>query len=445
MHASQVADTLIPSARPDLAGRLRPVERRRMRWPADGPEWVTLGVAVACVVATFWYIHRYALNILYFDQFTNVVLIHQARTGTLTWSDLWAQHNENRVLFPNLVVLFLGWADHLNVVAEDWINGLLSLCGDRPGRPDPQATVAIDPVDPLLPGHRPVGVLLPTEQCPVRLQPHLVHGAGRRGRRAVRAGPPAVDRSGARPGSRHRRGRQLFVAPGPPGVAGGYRTALLPGTFGAAARWPGHWPWSSPPPSTCGDSTSPGSTSASTLGLGSKVLWFLAEVANITGGPQSSSATYIPGAMVAIGAAVLVIAGVAFAFGLRRGQQDGAAVGLALVVFGLLFVASAVQGRIGLGLATADRYSIFVLTIWVGTYLGLLTFRDRQVVETTSRLAGTGPMDRGIAIAMEWIQTDQDHRSGSRAKSRGLGGPAGRHRRRGRTGDPGDRYPCPPV
>ena len=41
---------------------------------------------MACVVATFWYIHRYALNILYFDQFTNVVLIHQARTGTLNWS-----------------------------------------------------------------------------------------------------------------------------------------------------------------------------------------------------------------------------------------------------------------------------------------------------------------------------------------------------------------------
>ena len=60
--------------------------------------------------------------------------------------------------------------------------------------------------------------------------------------------------------------------------------------------------------------------------------------------------------MVAIGAAVLVTAGAGFTFDLRRGQRDGAAVGMALVVFGLLFVASAVEGHIDSG--SAPRIAI---------------------------------------------------------------------------------------
>ncbi len=86
------------------------------------------------------------------------------------------------------------------------------------------------------------------------------------------------------------------------------------------------------------------------------------------------------------------------------------------MVFGLLFVASAVEGRIGLGLSTADRYSMFVLTIWVGTYLGLLTFRDRQV-------AGTGG---GWWGSVRWIVASpppgasaegEDHRRGQVRKA----------------------------
>ncbi len=409
MRVSQVADTLIPSAPPALPDGSSG-QRSRLRWPADGPEWVTLGVAVACVVATFWYINRYALNILYFDQFTNVVLIHRARTGTLTWSDLWAQHNENRVLFPNFVVLLLGWADHLNVVVEDWINGLLACLAAglvvlTHKRWSPSIPwILYCPVIVLLASFYPLSNALfgfnLTWYMALAATAGALYVLDRpqvTGRALALAIVIAVVAS-------YSSLQGLLVWPA--GIALLYfrgRSLRLQGAWALAmVVTTAVFVWGF---------DFAGSTTASTLGIGSKVLWFLAEVANVTGGPQSSSTTYIPGAMVAVGAAVLVITGVAFAFGLRRGQMDGAAVGLALVVFGLVFVASAVEGRIGLGLSTADRYSIFVLTIWVGTYLGLLTFRDRQV-------AGTGRGWRGLA---RWIvaspspgagTVDEDRRSG---------------------------------
>jgi hypothetical protein len=77
------------------------------------------------VILYFWFIHQYALNIVYADQWHDIRLLGQSYSGTLTFHSLWAQYNENRIFFPNLIVLLLGHADHYNVVTLEYLSGLM--------------------------------------------------------------------------------------------------------------------------------------------------------------------------------------------------------------------------------------------------------------------------------------------------------------------------------
>jgi hypothetical protein len=77
------------------------------------------------VVLYFWFIHQYALNVVYADQWHDIGLLGQSYSGTLGFHSLWAQYNENRILFPNLIVLLLGHTDHYNVVFLEYLSGLM--------------------------------------------------------------------------------------------------------------------------------------------------------------------------------------------------------------------------------------------------------------------------------------------------------------------------------
>jgi len=54
-----------------------------------------------CVVA------RYAVPVPYWDQWEFVPLLEKTYHGQLTFHDLWAQHNEHRILFPRIIMLAL--------------------------------------------------------------------------------------------------------------------------------------------------------------------------------------------------------------------------------------------------------------------------------------------------------------------------------------------------
>ena len=73
----------------------------------------------------FLFIHQYAVNTIYNDQWWDVQLLQHWYSGTLNLSDLWVQHGENRILFANLVMLAVAGLAHLNTVAEAYLSGLL--------------------------------------------------------------------------------------------------------------------------------------------------------------------------------------------------------------------------------------------------------------------------------------------------------------------------------
>ena len=115
-----------PDARPtgDAAGRLTPV-----RWVERVDHRLialltVLGFGVPIVVY-FWVVHHFGLNTIWIDQWSDLGVISHAYSGHLTLSTLWAQHTENRILFPNLVVLLLAHTTHFNIVDEEFLSAIV--------------------------------------------------------------------------------------------------------------------------------------------------------------------------------------------------------------------------------------------------------------------------------------------------------------------------------
>jgi hypothetical protein len=76
------------------------------------------------VAAYFWFIHQYAVNSVFADQWSDVKIIDRLHSGTLTLGTLWAQYGQDRRFFPNLLVVVLAQTTHFNVVVEAYLGGL---------------------------------------------------------------------------------------------------------------------------------------------------------------------------------------------------------------------------------------------------------------------------------------------------------------------------------
>ena len=85
-----------------------------------------LGFAIPAAVY-IWFLHHYSLNVVASDQWYDVNLIGASYHGHLTLAALWAQHNENRIFFPNLIMLAMGRIDAFNVSVEEYLSALFLL------------------------------------------------------------------------------------------------------------------------------------------------------------------------------------------------------------------------------------------------------------------------------------------------------------------------------
>lgn len=89
---------------------------------------VVLG-AIACLAppATLAVlIGRFGVNIPYTDQWELVLLMQKERRVGLTFGDLVAQHGEQRMVFPRMVMLALARLTNWNIRAELLVNLLLA-------------------------------------------------------------------------------------------------------------------------------------------------------------------------------------------------------------------------------------------------------------------------------------------------------------------------------
>jgi hypothetical protein len=79
----------------------------------------------APVFGYLWMLHRYSVNVIVADQWDDLTVIGNSYTHSFDWGSLWAQHNENRIFFPNLIVLLLSRTTHFNIRVEENLSAVM--------------------------------------------------------------------------------------------------------------------------------------------------------------------------------------------------------------------------------------------------------------------------------------------------------------------------------
>src|SRR5215208_7141850 len=83
-----------------------------------------LPYAIACLPPLYLIIIilTNTVDVPFADQWALVPLLERSYRGTLSLHDLWAQHNEHRLLFPRLIMLALArlsaWNTHIEMLAN---------------------------------------------------------------------------------------------------------------------------------------------------------------------------------------------------------------------------------------------------------------------------------------------------------------------------------------
>jgi len=80
------------------------------------------------IIILIYFIFRYYVDAPFLDQWSLVPLLEKYCRNNLSINDLWAQHNEHRIFFPQLVMLLMAGATGWNIGFEVGINILLAVC-----------------------------------------------------------------------------------------------------------------------------------------------------------------------------------------------------------------------------------------------------------------------------------------------------------------------------
>ena len=90
---------------------------------------ISVAIAVAVLAGYVAYLARYATNGVYWDEWNWVDLMRRSYGGTLTLASLWAQHTENRMFFPNILVVTLGDVTGFSDVAFMYLGAIFLVAG----------------------------------------------------------------------------------------------------------------------------------------------------------------------------------------------------------------------------------------------------------------------------------------------------------------------------
>jgi hypothetical protein len=84
-------------------------------------------LALVPLAFLIWVVVQYAVDVPYRDQWELVPLLDKTYHGELTFPNLWAQHNEHRILFPRIIMLALARGTGWNTRYELAVNVILAI------------------------------------------------------------------------------------------------------------------------------------------------------------------------------------------------------------------------------------------------------------------------------------------------------------------------------
>jgi hypothetical protein len=376
-----------------------------------------LGFAIP-VVGYLVLLQHYSFNAIVADQWDDVWVIRQSYLHGFDWSSLWAIHTDNRILFPNLIVVALAHTVHFNIRVEEFLSAMmlfaataLFIWSHKRRSPDtplifycPVAflTLSFAQWQNALWGFQMAWFLVLL--C-AALTVVLVD-------RPVLTWP-------------------YFVVAALCAVVGSYSSlqGLLIWPVGLVLLYHRRRPrWTFVSWIVAAGATTAGyfhnfkgSAFNASTGSGWRIAWhhpfqalkfYLYVLGDILAVPWKQ-APGKPGnwAVMAFGFLILALAVlVLIVWGFRRDAVGGSPIGIALIVFGLLFDATVTLGRLFFGLsgASQSRYTTYDLLVLAGVYLTVL-----NASPALDRVKRMGPFERRVP-ALFWLR-DQVARIDRRA------------------------------
>lgn len=352
-----------------------------------------LGFALP-VAGYFWFLERYSVDAVVGDQWDLISMIKQSYVQFFPWNAMWSQHNENRIFFPNMIVLLLVHTDHFDIRTEQYLGALMLVAAvifilwahkrRSPSTPwlyyCPVVFLAFSVVQY---GNTIWGfqlawyVVLLCMAATLLLLDRVVLGW------VSLVGATAVAVLGS---FSSLQGLLIW----PTGLVLLYYRRRSPAQF---ALWVGVAIATTALYFRGYKSTTPGSHLALEHPLVA-LKFFLLALGDVVGKPITNGPSSIEDTLVMLfGLAILLLAvGTVLICGLRRDEQSGAPIGIALICYGLLFAGMITQGRLVFGYVAASysRYTTFDVLVVAGIYLSLLDCRSR-VPATDHPLATNGP------------------------------------------------------
>ncbi|MHB1864848.1 MAG: hypothetical protein ACYCPS_01625 [Candidatus Saccharimonadales bacterium] len=92
-------------------------------------KYILLVLLILIPITTLMMIHHYAVNVPFDDQYALIPMIQSVMRGHIPFAALWAQHNEHRVFFPNVILLSLAMFTHWSIIDEIYLSFIISLIG----------------------------------------------------------------------------------------------------------------------------------------------------------------------------------------------------------------------------------------------------------------------------------------------------------------------------
>ena len=326
------------------------------------------------VIGYFWMLSDYAVNVVVGDQWNDVKVIGHSYHQLFDWSSLWAPNNQNRIFFPNLIVLALSRTTHFNVRTEEFISGLMLV-----------ASIWLllvihkrrSPATPWL-YYCPVAILMLSivqfedTLWGFQLAWYLVL--------LCLVGTLAIL-------DRHTLSRSWLALALAVAIIGSYSSlqGLLIWPAGLVLLWyrqrsrPSIIIWIMAAVATSGlyfwnlHTPTPGGKGYAFDHPLADIKFFLFLMGDFVGYPPQSGS--LNNAVIALGAVIFVLAiCTLFLYGIRRDVDSGIPIGASLVCFGLLFAVIVTLGRVFGGVIAAgfSRYTLYTLVTPLGIYLMLL-------------------------------------------------------------------------
>jgi len=378
------------------------VMARSDRVPASVGVGLTALAFILPIALYFWLISADAVDMLRADQWFDIDLIQSSFTGHLRFSMLWGQHGDNRILFQNIVTLFLAHVTHYNVIVEEYISAVFLIA----------ATMLV-----ILTHHRRAPKIHWIAYCPVAIVLLSVAQSGdtlygfQVGWYLVMVALSIA----------------LFFLDRPVLTRIAFCAAVAAGVVASFSSLQGLFIW----PVGLVLLLQRARTRSYVLswiaaGLASAGLYFYNWNTQESGGISYALrhpvealkffffavgdvvSVQIPdsphGAQYGTFALGIVIVGVALwslvAFGFRVDESSARPVGVALIWFGLLFAAAISGGRTSFGLSDAGttRYVTFDLLILVGSYLVVLDRSTQPATDSIHRIRWLPGVTAAVAI-----------------------------------------------